>query len=180
MAWSTNKTWSPAEDLTADDMNQYVRDQLDETAPAIATAPGRLIVTDSANSIVERLPTFSLVADSEGTTSTSFTDLSTSGPWVTVTSGTKVLVIMSAELQSSGAGSTSYVSFSVSGATTSAAQTGESLNYESGAAGDRLQASRVVLDTVNAGSNTFKMVYRSSSGSQTATFQFRYIIAIPF
>ena len=180
MAWSTNKTWSPGEDLTAALLNTYLRDQLDETAPAIATTGGRMIVTDGANSIVERVPSFNFVSTSEGTTSTSFTDLSTSGPSVTVTCGTKALVIMSAQLSNAGAGSTSYVSFTVSGATTSTAQTGESLNYESGGANDRLQASRVVLDAVTAGSNTFKMVYKSSNGSQTATFASRFLIVIPF
>ena len=181
MAWSTNKTWSPGEDLTAALLNTYLRDQFDETAPAIATTAGRMIVTDGANSIAERVPDTATVATQEGTAATSFTDLTTAGPAVTATTGTRALVIVSCLLQSQYAGHLSYMGVAVSGASTAAPADSHALMYESGDPNDRLMASRVHLHTgLTAGSNTFTAKYKSGNGTSIATFSNRYIIVIPF
>ena len=179
MAWTDpNKTWVAAADLTASDMNQYVRDQLDETAPAIATAGSRLIVTDGANSIVERIPVSAFMTTSESTASTSATDLATVGPSVTVTTGTKALIVISARLENDTAGAVSICAADISGATTNSPGADEALYYESSNANDLLAASYSWMVNLNAGSNTFKLKYWVSAG--TGTFRWRRIAVIPF
>ena len=60
------------------------------------------------------------VATSETTTSSSYTDLTTSGPAVTLTTGTKALVIITAQLVNN-SNNKSYASYAVSGSSTIAA-----------------------------------------------------------
>jgi hypothetical protein len=180
MAWSTNKTWSPGEDLTASLMNQYVRDQLDETAPAIATAAGRLIVTDGVNSIVERLPSPGYIATAETTSSASFVDLPSLGPQVTVTTGTLVLIAISVRCSNSVSGGGAIAGVNISGATTASAATTEAYWATSSAANDDYQGSYVYLRAVTAGSNTFKLKYAAPSAVGIATFRDRRLAVIPF
>lgn len=140
---------------------------------------GRLIVTDGANSIVERIPDEDGVSTAETTTSTSFTDLTTAGPAVTVTTGTAALVILSCNIQNDTAGGIAFMSYAVSGATTAAASTFISLGFESNAAGDQLYASWSHLKTgLIAGSNTFTAKYKVTGG--TGSFRHRFITVIPF
>ena len=180
MAWSSNRTWIAGEDLTAALLNTYLRDQLDETAPAIATAAGRLIVTDAANSITERIPTTAYVATSETTASASYTDLATVGPSVTVTTGTLALVLVQCRLANSVAAGQSVATVDVSGATTIAPAVARGLWYESSNAGDLLLASSSsMFDSLTAGSNTFTLKYRTT-GTGTSTFDYRRISVIPF
>jgi hypothetical protein len=102
------------------------------------------------------------VTTSQATTSTSYTDLATAGPAVTVTTGTTALVT----IQTLGAGAVSnrqLMSFAVSGATTIAAGT-----YVQGvttATDDSFRVSSFVVTGLTAGSNTFTTKYRSSDGN---------------
>ena len=114
------------------------------------------------------------VLTSQTTTSTSYTDLATAGPAVTVTTGTSALVIITAYLQNSG-GNLTYASFAVSGATTSAA-TDDRLIAQTTANG--MVCSRPQKITgLTAGSNTFTMKYRVAAG--TGTYAYRDIVVIP-
>ena len=115
------------------------------------------------------------VATSQTTTSTSFTDLATPGPAVTVTTGTKALVTVSAYLVNSGTQRT-FMSVTVSGATTlSASDTRSLMTYITG--GQELCSSFTVLLTgLTAGSNTFTAKYRV--GFSTGTFYNRDISVI--
>ena len=104
------------------------------------------------------------ISTQEATTSTSYTDLTTSGPAVTVTTGTKALVIVTANILAS-AGERSLMSFAVSGATTISASdtTAASRNQTSAGNGtDRRSAANYV--TLTAGSNTFTAKYKTASG----------------
>jgi hypothetical protein len=113
------------------------------------------------------------VAASESTTSTSYTDLTTAGPAVTITTGTKALVIVGARVQVN-SGASSYASYAVSGATTIAAI--DDVAVEAGTITTGMsRASR--LTTLTAGSNTFTMKYRTSP-TRTGTYEFREIIVI--
>ena len=98
---------------------------------------------------------------SENTTSTSYTDLTTAGPAVTVTTGTKALVIITSELSHSATG-VARASFAVSGATTQAASDDYDLHSQ-GDYTDRFSSASYV--TLTAGSNTFTMKYRVNSGT---------------
>lgn len=165
MAWMT-----AGETPTAAKMN--------ETAPGIATAAGKLIVTDGTNSIAERTPGTGYVATDESTTSTSYTDLTTSGPAVTVTTGTTALVIISASVKNDTAGSDARMGIAVSGASTIAAGTTKALIANSHTGGQFTQASFMYLETgLTAGSNTFTAKY-SASGN-TASFLRRRVTVIP-
>jgi hypothetical protein len=107
------------------------------------------------------------VTTSQSTTSTSYTDLTTSGPTVTVTTGTSVLV----EIQTLGAGAVTnrqYMSFAISGATTVSAGT-----YEIGPdiTMDGARSMLFVVSGLTAGSNTFTCKYKSLDGNSIAFAQ---------
>ena len=178
MAWSAPKTWVASEDVDFTEFNTEIRDNFNETAPGIASAAGRLIVTDALNSIVERIPGGNAVATAETTTSVSFTDLATSGPAKTVITGTAAFVIVTAQIPNNTAGGVSFMGFAVSSATTITPADSRALFFESNAAGDRMRASAVIyLDTLTAGSNAFTAKYKVSAG--TGTFAVRDISIIP-
>lgn len=113
------------------------------------------------------------VATSQGTSSTSYTDLATAGPAVTLTTGTKALVIISSSQEASIGGYNTYAGFAVSGATTIAAADTRGIRLKTGA---QLSAAYLVT-TLTAGSNTFTMKYKAESGS-TANFLNREIAVI--
>lgn len=101
------------------------------------------------------------VLTSQSTTSGSYTDLATAGPAVTITTGTKALVIVGAQIYNSGGAQDTWMSWAVSGSTTlSAADKWAVMSqYPS-------SASRVYLITgLTAGSNTFTAKYRAQAGT---------------
>jgi len=122
-------------------------------------------------------PTSATVATSQTTTSTSFTDLATVGPAVTVTTGTSALVIITAQIVSSN-GNDAVASFAVSGATTTSPT--NSISLSTGSAGGLIsvQASAIYYVTLTAGSNTFTMKYKMNAAG-TLTAIYRTITVIP-
>ena len=107
------------------------------------------------------------VATSQTTTSTSYTDLATAGPAVTVTTGTKALVIFSAYSYNSSNASNS-MSFAVSGATTIAATDNYKTTFDSTVATfGQQQTQGILLTGLTAGSNTFTLKYKVSSATGT-------------
>ena len=119
------------------------------------------------------------VATEQSTTSTSFTDLTTAGPAITITTGTKGLVIVTSQLNAGG-NRTAVAGYAVSGATTIAASdtTAVQLSEQSGSVTIQGRSSAVSrLTTLSAGSNTFTMKYRSVSGDNVH-FKNREIIFI--
>jgi hypothetical protein len=124
-------------------------------------------------------PTFSnaVVATSQTTTSGTYTDLSTAGPTVTVTTGTTAYVILSTYQYNNTSNQISTMGFAVSGATTIAAADTDALLFRSAVAGGQdFQASAVYKVTLTAGSNTFTAKYRVGGG--TGTFANRGITVI--
>jgi hypothetical protein len=100
------------------------------------------------------------VGISQATTSTSYTDLATAGPAVTVTTGTKALVIVGAEIYN-GSNQNFYMGFAVSGANTLAAADATALGLGGSNNSIVVASSRAVLVTgLTAGSNTFTAKYR--------------------
>lgn len=84
----------------------------------------------------------------------------------TLVTGTAALVHVVGELANSNAGSTTYLAFSVSGATTVASANERSINYESSAADDRAQfGATILVDTLTPGTNTFTLEAKVSSGT---------------
>lgn len=120
-----------------------------------------------------------VVATQENTTSATYVDLTTPGPAVTVTTGTRALVILTGQIQSTTAARQVWMGFAVSGATTVAAADTQALMLTtSGISAPTIQVSASFLVTgLTAGSNTFTAKYKSDSGA-TAYFSNRGITVI--
>ena len=149
--------------------NQVLRVNSGATAPEWATPASSSPASATAT-----------VATSQTTTSSSFTDLATAGPAVTLTTGTKVLVIVTAGSISNDTSSRgAFMGFAITGATTTAASTTSCVSFVNSGldSGAKLQASGVYRVTCTAGSNTFTAKYQQSDGG-TATFANRSITVI--
>lgn len=113
-----------------------------------------------------------IVDTSETTTSTSFTDLATVGPTVTLTTGTKALIVITSYLHNSTNSTTNFIGFEVSGATSIAPDSTRCLflsNTSTGNARPELRYSwAYILTGLTAGSNTFTLKYRCSGGTLNA------------
>jgi hypothetical protein len=103
------------------------------------------------------------VSTAQTTSSSTYTDLATSGPAVTLTTGTKVLVIVSARIWNQNDSACGFMDYAVSGATTrSASDTTALLNSRVAVATTASpRGSAASQLTVTAGSNTFTAKYRS-------------------
>ena len=120
-------------------------------------------------------PSVATVATSQTTTSTSYADLATVGPAVTVTTGTRALVIVTCRMRNNTGVNLNRMSFGVTGATTSVADDTRALEHE----GNTWQRASTVhmMTGLTAGSNTFTAKYKTAAG--TAVFEDRQIIVIP-
>lgn len=181
MAWTTPLTWVANTVLTASQLNQQVRDNFNETAPAKAiTGAGRIFVADGVNSIAERTPLRSSFNDAESTTSTAYGDLATPGPTIIVTTGTSAYVEVAARVRSDTDGQGGFMSVEVSGASTISPSNDRALLLRSPGVSLVTGASYgVIMDSLTAGSNTFRPKYRATESGE-ATFQSRKITVIPF
>jgi len=108
------------------------------------------------------------VTTSQTTTSTSYTDLATSGPAVTITTGTKALVIVSATLSNSTNSAFMYMDYAVSGSTTRSASDNTAAMFRAASTNDDKRYSAASIITVTAGSNTFTAKYKQSGGTGLA------------
>ena len=124
-----------------------------------------------ANSVV-------FVSTSQSTTSTSFTDLATSQA-LTLTTGTKVLIIMSAEVNVGATTNKARFGFAVSGATTLAASETNNMVIQgnNSAASNNQVSNSFILTGLTAGSNTFTAKFMSSLGD-SVTFAKRFLSVI--
>jgi hypothetical protein len=174
VTWSIPMTAVAGSTFTAAQFNQYVRDNLNETAPAKASAANQWIVSAGSNAIVARTISSALIAASESTTSNTFTDLTTPGPAVTATTGNTALVTISSSVANSSTGF-GLIAVAVSGATTLAASDTNSIGLYPGS-GARV-AGILFLTGLTAGSNTFTLKYRQATG--TTTFLDRRIGVLP-
>lgn len=121
-----------------------------------------------------------IVATSQTTTSTTYTDLATAGPSATLITGSRALVVVSGQLANGTLSAQAYMGYAVSGATTTSATDATAILTEQSAStngiNQDIKASCASVVTLNAGSNTFTAKYRVSSG--TGTFSNREIIVI--
>lgn len=169
--------------FTAAQFNQYVRDNLNQTAPALATTTSSYFATVAANQIAERIAGQAIVVAAETTTSTSYGNLTTPGPAVTVASGVNALVCIYADVSCNTAGTVAYAGYTVSGASSIGAADSRALAYATGstAAASFLIASFVHLENgLTAGNNTFTTVYRVGSGGGTGSWSNRCLTVLPF
>jgi hypothetical protein len=120
---------------------------------------------------------FGRVAASENRALTTYGDLATVGPAVTLVTGAQVKVSLSVWAGNSTIANGAFMSVAVSGATTQAARDIEAVGIAIGAAAnDTKKAGHTVPMTgLTPGTNTFTCKYRAVTGG-TATFLERFII----
>lgn len=187
MAWTTPMTAVANATFTAAQFNAHVRDNLLETEQAKASGAQNYFVTTGANAIATRTPASHYISTQQSTSATSYTNLSTTGPTVTVTTGTRALVLFSAGMNSTATDASMWVSVAVSGATTIAPADAIAIltdgvqgNFNfSGNPKDQhnRRGSAYLFTGLNAGSNTFTMQYKV--GANTGHFHHREIIVYP-
>jgi hypothetical protein len=123
-----------------------------------------------------------LIAASESTTSTAYTDLATVGPTVTITvpASGRVLVIVTAELYQAFASKKSWMDFEESGANVRAASDATALVSDaSPGEAYMLGASRVTpLTGLNPGVTTFRAKYRTEA-SASLSAAYRSLVVVP-
>ena len=148
MAWTAPMTAVDGAIFTAAQFNASIRDNFLETAPAKATAANGYFVATGANSIAQRFPASLAVNLLETTASATYGDLATFGPSVTVTTGTKALVIITAQVDNDTVGGTSLATVLVSGASSVPVSDDNSIGFEQdGAAGQLVITSRASMYT---------------------------------
>lgn len=179
MAWTAPMTAVANSVFTAAQFNTHVRDNLNETAPAKATVAGRAFISTGANTIAEREWPSATVSTSETTTSTSYTDLTTAGPSVTVTTGSRAVVYFAASMSNSTADAACHVGVDVSGASTIAASDQWDLLLR-GPATSRQRAGSFIAygGSLTGGSNVFTLKYKVSAGTGTFLDRRMFVIAL--
>jgi hypothetical protein len=180
VAWTTFPTLIDGQIWTGAH-TQLIRDNFAETAPAKATTPGSHFAGTGTNSIAERIPATAtnLGAGSVGTTtSTSYVQAltGTTLPSIAVTTGVKALVAFSTRHTAATAGQNVWTSIAVSGATTIAASDNWAMSWDG--TGQHYYCMTYLETSLTAGSNTFTMQARVSSG--TGTFSTQRVSVVPF
>jgi hypothetical protein len=162
--------------FTAAQYNANVRDNLLETMPAKATAAGRYFASTGSKAIAERVPTAAVVLTAQTRASTSYGDLTTVGPAVTVTTGAFALVWIQCTMSNSADGLQCLASVAVSGATTIAAQDEYAIELNGVPANNSNRFGVCRRFSLTAGSNMFTMKYAAGG---TGTFSQREIVVMP-
>jgi hypothetical protein len=107
-----------------------------------------------------------LVSTQQTTTSGSYTNLATTGPTVTMRTGTSALVTVSSLMADTGIGASVYMSYAVSGSTTLAAADSRALRFDAAYANQTAQMSfQSYLTTLVPGTNTFTAKYKEVGGT---------------
>lgn len=181
MAWTAPMTAVSNTAFTAAQFNTHVRDNLLETAPAKATSGfsnGSIPVKSGTNQITFRTPQQQQILTEQSTSSTSYTNLTSTGPTVTVTTGSMAFVSWHCSLRNNSTNS-SYMSVGVTGATTDAANDDRSIRHRdgTGSSGEEMMGIGFLFTSLNPGTNTFQAKYRVIGG--TGTFRNRRISVIP-
>ena len=119
------------------------------------------------------------VATLQSTTSTSWTNLATVGPEVTVTTGTKALIVFASNCQTNGVGRMK-VGVAISGATTVAVGDANAINLYLGSVQtyQQLVGMAYLVTGLTAGSNTFTVKYSGEQAGITIEFSNRQISVI--
>lgn len=158
MAWNTlHSPWTTGEVVTAAEMQQ---------------------ITDNINFLGST--TSATVGTTEQTSGTTYGDLTTLGPAVTLTTGAKALVIVHAFTASNTVNAVTWMGVQVSGATSITVADNLSLTVINPVAGvgQRLDAS-VFFGNLTAGTNTFTAKYKTSSGAGTWAERVLTVIPLP-
>ena len=113
----------------------------------------------------------------QNTASTTYVGLATASS-VTLTTGTKAIVIVDSQSSNATVGANVYMSFAISGATTTAASDDYSSAYRVQTSSYALRQTAVYPVVLTAGSNTFTTQFRTDAG--TAQFGRRTITVLAY
>lgn len=176
MTWTAPPTFVSGNVLTAAQLGILAADLL-ETAAAKATGAGQWFVATGTNTLAARnVASNNVTGGDQGTTSLSFVDLTTIGPTVTVTTGTTVIVVLSAQLFNDTLNGYAECGVNINNLGVSSGLTLRTLTSFANA---RQSASHVSYRSgLTAGSNTFKMQYRAQNTGQ-ANFNSRELTVLP-
>ena len=179
MTWTSPMTAVANSVFSAAQFNTYVRDNLNETAPAKATSDAQFFVSTGANAIAARQLRSATVTTNQTTASTSYADLSTVGPSISVATGSRAMVMFASDIDNTVTNGASSVSVAVSGASSISASNAWRICRD-GVASTNVQRYGVahLFDTLNTGTNTFTMRYVVGSG--TGSFANRELLVLPF
>lgn len=178
MAWTAPMTAVAGATFSAAQFNQHVRDNLNQTAPALATAASQVPVSIGANALAMRTPATARVDANQSTASTSYVDLTTPGPVLNVTTGTIALVWFACEIANNTSNSLAKASVEVSGASSVSVSDAWMLSMDGNAANNYSRGSMMHTFTgLTPGTNTFTMKY--AVGSNTGSFKNREINVFP-
>lgn len=180
MTWTPPPTFNNQAILDAEILNTYLRDNMMETEVAKAQTPGAYFVSSGVNEVEERAWDSDFILAAESTASTTYVDLATYGPEVTVETGSQAIVFLSAGIKKTLTAGLARVSVQISGDTLLDPTVDYSLNFENpNFPNVEIQAGNyVVFQGLTPGRNTFTAKYLTTSG--TATFQRRRITVLPF
>lgn len=179
MAWTAPRTWVANETLTAALLNTHVKANFDALDVAQVTAAKQYCVSTGANAVTARAWDFDRINTLETLVSPgAYTNLATVGPTVTVTTGTRALIMIAANMDHNTANGDTKMSYAVSGATTIAASDTWAIRRDGMPATNAVRIMRHDLRTdLTPGSNTFQCKYMGSAG--TLSWDFRAIAVFP-
>lgn len=178
MAWTAPMTAVAGATFAAAQFNAYVRDNLNETAPAKATAASQLFVSTGPNAIATRVPTTASIATLELLGTQAYSDLATPGPMVTVATGTIAIVSFAAALSVATSDTSIWVSAYVSGASTVLPSDAWSIQADGISGGNYVRYGMThVFTGLTPGTNTFGLQYKA--GASMSYFRNREISVIP-
>lgn len=144
---------------------------------------GQIYMADSAQSTGTKWATvvatgYATVVTNESTSSSSFTDLATTGPAVTVTVGPLGIAIVTIDFENDGtATGLALMHYAMSGANTSSPSDAPSCVCDSPTAG-QTHSQTYILTGLTPGSTTFTAKYKANGGS--AKFSFRHMGVVSY
>ncbi len=155
MAWTAPATATVGQVLTAAFLNTNLRDNLNYLKGGSSA----------------------VVATSQTTASTTYADLATVGPAVTLATDTQALVMLFCNLSNTLASTSSIMGFAVSEATTIVAADSQAMSAAGAAATGFAIGASFLITGLTPGSNIFTAKYRVGAG--TGTFQNRRLAVMP-
>lgn len=180
MAWTTPMTFVDGNVLTAPQLNTHLRDNMMETAPGRATVANSIFVSQGPFRIEERTLKSNRVAASQTLTTSSYADLATVGPSVSVTTGTSALVFLNSTITPAVTDTACGMSFDITGRTERQASDRDAILIDGTIGGNALRVGTNILVTgLTPGLNVFTSKYKSSGNNSTA-FNDRFLGVLPF
>jgi hypothetical protein len=177
MAWTTLPAYSDGNALTGAQMNA-IADNIEESAAAKATAAGQYFVATAANTLAARTVEHDFVSGLDSDTQTTYDDIATIGPGVTMTCQTQALVFIASLCYNSTTAAGTYMGVDITGATTLAPSDERSLIWQGTASNGERWTVANLYTSLTAGSHTFRSKYKVDSN--TGSWKWRRIQVMGF